>query len=89
MYRQVSAYARELGKSELMTWGYEDDAGGVAFSDPGESSNRGAPRGRTRDERGVPRGNWDGANLPERAAKGKPQQPFGDSLEFKEADIPF
>ncbi len=54
----------------------------------GESFNRGA-RGRTRDERGVPRGNWDGANLPERAAKGKPQQPFGDQMEFKEADIPF
>lgn len=42
-----------------------------------------------RDERGVPRGNWDGANLPQRAAKGKPQQPFGDQMEFKEADIPF
>jgi GNAT superfamily N-acetyltransferase len=33
IYRQVSAYARELGKSELMTWGYEDDAGGVAFAE--------------------------------------------------------
>jgi len=65
------------------------DTGGVAFSDPGESSNRGSSRGRTRDERGVPRGTWDGANLPERAAKTKPQQPFGDTLEFKEADIPF
>jgi GNAT superfamily N-acetyltransferase len=32
IYRQVSAYARSLGKSELMTWGYEDDAGGVAFA---------------------------------------------------------
>ena len=55
----------------------------------GQSFDRG-PRGRTRDERGVPpRGNWDGANLPQRAAKGKPQQPFGDQMEFKEADIPF
>jgi single-strand DNA-binding protein len=35
------------------------------------------------------RGNWDGANLPERPAKRKPEQPFGDQLEFKEADIPF
>ena len=51
-------------------------------------SNR-APRGRTRDERGVPRGTWDAANLPQRAEKTKPQQPFGDTLEFKEADIPF
>jgi GNAT superfamily N-acetyltransferase len=33
IYRQVSAHARELGKSELMTWGYEDDAGGVAFAE--------------------------------------------------------
>lgn len=47
-------------------------------------------RGRTRDERGVPpRGNWDGANMPERPARGKPQQPFGDQMQFKEADIPF
>ena len=47
-------------------------------------------RGRTRDERGVPpRGNWDGANMPERPARGKPQQPFGEQTEFKEADIPF
>jgi len=46
-------------------------------------------RGRFRDERGVPRGNWDGANLPERAVRGKPQQPFGDQMQFKEADIPF
>jgi len=61
----------------------ESSAGG------GESFNRGGARGRTRDERGVPRGTWDGANLPERAAKTKPQQPFGDTLEFKEADIPF
>ena len=43
----------------------------------------------SRDERGVPRGNWEGANLPERAARGKPQQPFGDQMQFKEADIPF
>src|SRR6478752_4040639 len=33
LYRQVSAHARSLGKSELMTWGYEDDAGGVAFAE--------------------------------------------------------
>lgn len=46
-------------------------------------------RGATRDERGVPRGNWDGANLPQRPARNKPQQPFGDQMEFKEADIPF
>ena len=45
--------------------------------------------GQTRDERGVPRGNWEGANLPERAARRKPQQPFGDQTQFKEADIPF
>jgi GNAT superfamily N-acetyltransferase len=33
IYRQVSSHARGLGKSELMTWGYEDDAGGVAFAE--------------------------------------------------------
>jgi GNAT superfamily N-acetyltransferase len=33
IYRQVSAHARRLGKSELMSWGYEDDAGGVAFAE--------------------------------------------------------
>ncbi|TML55920.1 MAG: GNAT family N-acetyltransferase [Actinobacteria bacterium] len=33
IYRQVSAHARGLGKSQLMTWGYEDDAGGVAFAE--------------------------------------------------------
>ncbi len=33
IYRQVSAHARLLGKSQLMTWGYEDDAGGVAFAE--------------------------------------------------------
>lgn len=32
IYRQVSEHARSLGKSELVTWGYEDDAGGVAFA---------------------------------------------------------
>src|SRR5580765_3083255 len=32
LYRQVSEHARALGKSELMTWGYEDDAGGVAVA---------------------------------------------------------
>jgi mycothiol synthase len=33
LYERVSAHARSLGKSELMTWGYEDDAGGVAFAE--------------------------------------------------------
>jgi mycothiol synthase len=33
IYRQVSAHARGLGKSQLMTWGYEDDAGGVSFAE--------------------------------------------------------
>jgi mycothiol synthase len=33
IYRQVSAHAHWLGKSELMTFGYEDDAGGVAFAE--------------------------------------------------------
>lgn len=33
IYKHVSAHARSLGKSELMTWGYEDDAGGVAFAE--------------------------------------------------------
>jgi mycothiol synthase len=33
LYRQVSAHARQLGRSQLMTWGYEDDAGGVAFAE--------------------------------------------------------
>jgi mycothiol synthase len=33
IYRQVSAHARALSKSEIMTWGYEDDAGGVAFAE--------------------------------------------------------
>jgi GNAT superfamily N-acetyltransferase len=33
LYREVSAHARRLGKSELVTWGYEDDAGGVAFAE--------------------------------------------------------
>jgi mycothiol synthase len=33
IYRQVSAHARRLGKSQLMSWGYEDDAGGVAFAE--------------------------------------------------------
>jgi single-strand DNA-binding protein len=50
----------------------------------------GSTRVRVRDERGVPpRGNWDGANMPERPERGKPQQPFGDQMQFKEADIPF
>ena len=33
IYRQVSEHARSLGKSELETWGFEDDAGGVAFAE--------------------------------------------------------
>jgi len=36
-----------------------------------------------------PRGNWDGATLPDRPARSKPQQPFGEQMAFKEADIPF
>ena len=65
---------------------------GGANDHPGEGD-----RGGIRDERGVParqahdgpRGNWEGANLPARAPKGKPEQPFGDQMAFKEADIPF
>jgi single-strand DNA-binding protein len=34
------------------------------------------------------RANWSG-DLPERPQKSRPQQPFGERLEFKEADIPF
>jgi single-strand DNA-binding protein len=34
-------------------------------------------------------GRWDGPKLPPRAAVPQPQQPFGDDMEFKEADIPF
>src|SRR4051812_214773 len=65
--------------------GGKDDTAGVAAS---------GDHAKSRDERGVPpagaaRGSWDGANLPERPARAKPQQPFGDSLQFKEADIPF
>jgi GNAT superfamily N-acetyltransferase len=33
LYRQVSEHARLIGKSELFTWGYDDDAGGVAFAE--------------------------------------------------------
>jgi single-strand DNA-binding protein len=61
--------------------GSKDESGVVPSGDHAE------PRP-TRDERGA-RGSWEGANLPERPARGKPQQPFGDKLEFKEADIPF
>ena len=61
--------------------GAKDESGMVTSGDHVEP--------RTRDERGIPRGSWDGANLPERPARAKPQQPFGDKLEFKEADIPF
>src|SRR4051812_41201043 len=66
----------------------EEHAGAVPSGDHASNAER-PGHGRTRDERGVPRGNWDGANLPQRAARGKPQQPFGDQMEFKEADIPF
>jgi single-strand DNA-binding protein len=70
-------------------------AGAAEFGEGGRGSSGGGAR--TRDERGVPvrqaqdapRGNWEGANLPERAARSKPQQPFGDQMQFKEADIPF
>jgi single-strand DNA-binding protein len=50
---------------------------------------RQAQDGPVRQAQDGPRGNWEGANLPERPVRGKPQQPFGDSREFKEADIPF
>lgn len=32
MYREVSAHARSLGKSELASWGYADDPGGSDFA---------------------------------------------------------
>src|SRR4051794_17074658 len=71
--------------------GREDQPVGAGAAEFGEGGQRGAGAGggRARDERGLPRGNWEGANLPERAARGKPQQPFGDQMQFKEADIPF
>src|SRR5258706_2160685 len=46
-----------------------------------------AGEGRVADERGVPRGNWAGANLPERPERRKPQEPFGERRELNEADI--
>jgi GNAT superfamily N-acetyltransferase len=33
IYRKVSEHARSLGKSELQTWAFEDDPGGVAFAE--------------------------------------------------------
>ena len=33
IYRQVSEHARLLGKSEIETFGFEDDPGGVAFAE--------------------------------------------------------
>ena len=33
IYRQVSAHARSLGKSELASWGYADDPGGSDFAE--------------------------------------------------------
>src|SRR5436190_3599908 len=69
--------------------GRDEDQSGMVTSAGDHGSADRANHGRTRDERGVPRGNWDGAALPQRAARGKPQQPFGDQMEFKEADIPF
>jgi len=33
IYRHASDYARSLGKSELETWGFEDDSGGVRFAE--------------------------------------------------------
>lgn len=41
------------------------------------------------EERGVPRGSWGAGSLPPRPTKGKPEQPFGEELAFKEGDIPF
>ena len=68
--------------------GGRDDDAATGMVTSGDHANR--PHGNNpRDERGVPRGNWDGAALPQRAARGKPRQPFGDQMEFKEADIPF
>ena len=70
-----------------------------SFQFLGGVDDSGAPveRRPVRDERGVPvrqahdgpRGNWEGANLPPRPPKQKPEHPFGDQMEFKEADIPF
>lgn len=60
--------------------GRESDGGG----EPAEPAQDERPK-RDRDDRGVPRGGWDGANLPPRQAT----KPFGDNLEFKEDDIPF
>ena len=59
----------------------EDHAGA-----PGDAS--GSWHGREKPGR-EGRGNWEGANLPERPGRKKPEQPFGDQLAFKEADIPF
>jgi GNAT superfamily N-acetyltransferase len=33
IYRKVSEHARSLGKSELQTFGFEDDSGGIAFAE--------------------------------------------------------
>jgi mycothiol synthase len=59
IYRQVSEHARSLGKSELQTFSFEDDPGGVAFA-----AHRGfAVIGRTRGLRlvldGCPRPSID------------------------------
>jgi single-strand DNA-binding protein len=57
---------------------------------PSDADDRDAParKPRPRDDRGVPRGSWDGANLPPRQAT-KPTQPFGDKEEFRPEDVPF
>src|SRR5437763_34927 len=58
--------------------GREEQPVGAGAAEFGGGAGGSGGGGRSRDERGVPRGNWEGANLPERAARGKPQQPFGD-----------
>lgn len=47
IYRHVSQHARSLGKSELQTFSFEDDSGGVAFAE----RNGFAVIGRTRELR--------------------------------------
>jgi single-strand DNA-binding protein len=56
---------------------------------PGDASASWHGREKSGREGRDGRGNWEGANLPERPARKNPEQPFGDQLEFKEADIPF
>jgi hypothetical protein len=63
--------------------GGKDDGGG----EPAEPTQDERSK-RPRDDRGVPRGGWDGANLPPRQAT-TPTQPFGDKEEFRPEDVPF